>query len=171
MNNNQKTNQSDKTEPPPPMPITDEEQEVREEVPSPILMEVRADQGTVPSPILMEVRADQGTISTAPEEEPPENESPKINPPEDRDVVAALLVNYPELASRLRWALETKRFFVTINAQVGDGRKGGDDLKHWWLNHGYPEVDVKPTLIVVVNDYIDKTFPDKIPDTVGGKMR
>lgn len=80
--------------------------------------------------------------------------------------IGDLLFAFPAIEAKLREALLTRHFFITISCQkVTDRSAAGDDLQHYWEALGYPSGDV-PQSLRHLNENSQQFEAEKIIDMI-----
>jgi len=79
--------------------------------------------------------------------------------------LAELLKNKPELAGKLKEALQTDRFFITVTFQKKYKPSDEHDLHNFWTRRNFMVNDVVPSLKQMASDFIAKENPTaELPD-------
>lgn len=75
------------------------------------------------------------------------------------------LAKEPELLCKLKEALETGRFFITVTFQKKYRPEDEHDLHHYWIRKNIVVNDVVPALKHIASDFIAKENPTaEMPD-------
>ena len=95
----------------------------------------------------------------------------KVNEPNPKKSLDAVLLDYPDIAIKLREAIETGHFLITISCQKKLRPDDPHDLQHYWRHQNYQAQDVVTTLEHLKRDFVSKVMPAAAqPDPKGGQM-